>query len=167
MKAKAVVFTNRLKVEFTEVDIPEPCDQDVVVELEHSWISIGTESSFLRGERIQGEVPYQSGDPWPFPIVAGYQKTGRIIAVGKGEQRLKVGDSVFAATSRISDMFTSSGGHINPAVTPADQVWKLPEGASAEAYAGLVLTQVGYNCGNRPPLGDGQLSVIIGDGLVG
>jgi 2-desacetyl-2-hydroxyethyl bacteriochlorophyllide A dehydrogenase len=35
------------------------------------------------------------------------------------------------------------------------------------AYAGLVLTQVGYNCGTRPRLLPGQLAVVVGDGLVG
>lgn len=34
-------------------------------------------------------------------------------------------------------------------------------------YAGLVLTQVGYNCGTRPEVQSGDVAVVIGDGLVG
>ncbi|MDF2961397.1 MAG: L-idonate 5-dehydrogenase [Paenibacillus sp.] len=167
MKGKAVVFTDRLQVEYKTVDIPDPGDQDVVVEVLHSWISIGTESSYLRGERIQGEVPYQAGDPWPFPIVAGYQKTGIVRTVGKDVRHVKAGDRVFVSSSRVSGMFSLSGGHINPAVAHANQVWKLPEGASEAAFSGMVLTQVGFNCGTRPPVVQGDTAVVIGDGLVG
>ncbi|TVY05610.1 hypothetical protein [Paenibacillus cremeus] len=167
MKGKAVIFTNKMQVEWIDVDIPDPGETDVVIDIKHSWISIGTESSYLRGERIKGEVPYQEGDPWPFPIAAGYQKTGIVRAVGSAVRHVKEGDWVFASASRVSGMFTPSGGHVDPAVIDGSQVWKLPEGASAVAYSGLVLTQVGYNCGSRPALAEGQTSVVIGDGLVG
>ncbi|MDF2720298.1 MAG: tdh 2 [Paenibacillus sp.] len=69
MKAHAVVFTDKDQVEYKEIEVPEPGDNDVVIDVEYSWISTGTESSYLRAERIRGEVPYKEGDPWPFPIV--------------------------------------------------------------------------------------------------
>jgi 2-desacetyl-2-hydroxyethyl bacteriochlorophyllide A dehydrogenase len=34
-------------------------------------------------------------------------------------------------------------------------------------FSGLVLTQVGYNCGSRPVLTAGDAAVVIGDGLIG
>jgi hypothetical protein len=74
MKAHAVVFTAPNKVEYAEVNCPDPTSNDVVVRVTHSWISNGTEGSYLRGERIAGDTPYRAGDPWPFPIVSGYQK---------------------------------------------------------------------------------------------
>src|SRR5690606_31114343 len=43
----------------------------------------------------------------------------------------------------------------------------LPEGASPLDYCGLVLAQVGYNCGMRPAVEAGEAAVVIGDGLVG
>ena len=58
MKASAVVFPEPNKVEFREVTCPDPGPQHVVVRLTHSWISVGTEGSFLRGERITGYTPY-------------------------------------------------------------------------------------------------------------
>ena len=77
MQANAVVFTAPNTVEFSPVNCPDPGPADVVVRLTQSWISNGTEGSFLRGERIEGDTPYSGeGDPWPFPIVAGYQKVG-------------------------------------------------------------------------------------------
>lgn len=167
MKAKAVVFTDRMQVSFREIDVPEPRPDEVVIDVEVSWISNGTESSFLRGERIAGDTPYEPGAPSPFPIVAGYQKVGVIAHVGADVKGLAVGDRVFATVSRVAGMYDSHGGHVSPAVTAASQVWKLPAGLPAADYSGLVLAQVGYNCGTRAPVRPGDCAVVIGDGLVG
>ncbi|MEZ5276936.1 MAG: zinc-binding alcohol dehydrogenase [Opitutaceae bacterium] len=167
MKSKAVVFTEPGKVAFLDVECPEPGPGDVVIELTHSWISNGTEGSFLRGERIEGDVAYRPGDPWPFPIVAGYQKVGRITWLGSEVQGFSIGQTVFAVMSRIKGMFDRNGGHISPSVCAASQVFALPEGIDPVAFSGLVLTQVGYNCAMRPRLEAGQTAVVVGDGLVG
>ncbi|MBP1994536.1 zinc-binding dehydrogenase [Paenibacillus eucommiae] len=167
MEAKAVVFTDKMKVAFQAVEIPEPARDQVLIDVEYSWISIGTESSFLRQERISGEMAYKEGDPSPFPHVPGYQKVGVIRAIGPDVEGLAVGDYVFATMGEVNGMFFPSGGHISPSLTDASQVWKLPQGANPIAYSGLVLTQVGYNCGMRPPVQSGDVAVVIGDGLVG
>ncbi|MEE2752946.1 MAG: oxidoreductase, partial [Candidatus Latescibacterota bacterium] len=96
MKANAVVFTSRNTVSFQEVDCPEPGVDDVVVEVTHSWISNGTEGSFLRGERTAGDTPWVPGDPDPFPIVAGYQKVGKVTRVGVEVTDYAIGEIVFA-----------------------------------------------------------------------
>lgn len=167
MKAKAVVFTDKNKVAFQEVEIPEPGNDQVLIDAEYSWISVGTESSFLRGERITGETVYKDGDPLPFPHVPGYQKVGVVKKVGPGITDLSVGDYVFATVSEVSNMHFSSGGHISPALTHTNQVWKLPANSNPIAYSGLVLTQVGFNCGMRAPISMGDVALVIGDGLVG
>jgi 3-hydroxyethyl bacteriochlorophyllide a dehydrogenase len=59
------------------------------------------------------------------------------------------------------------GGHVSPSVSPRDQIWKLPQDVDPLAFSGLVLTQVGYNCGARAPLQVGDGTVVLGDGLVG
>ncbi|TDE10602.1 zinc-dependent alcohol dehydrogenase [Jiangella asiatica] len=170
MRAKAVVFTTPGVVEVQEVTCPEPRPDDVVVALTHSWISTGTESSFLRGERIRGDTPWRDGDPWPFPVVPGYQKVGTVLRVGDRVDDLEVGQTVFAVASRVSgicDLFAEGAGHISPSVVPRSWVWRLPEGCDQVAFSGLVLAQVGYNCGSRPPVEIGGVAVVIGDGLVG
>ena len=85
MKAKAVVFTKPDTVEFQEVFCPDPGADNVVIRTTHSWISNGTEGSYLRGERIGGDIPSHPGGPVPFPIVPGYQKVGVIEQVGEQE----------------------------------------------------------------------------------
>jgi len=167
MKGQAVVFTDVRQVRFMEVDVPEPGPEDVVVDLEYSWISNGTESSFLYGERISGEQVTRPGDVLPFPQVAGYQKVGIVRSVGDKVKGFAPGDRVFATVSKVDGMKFDHGGHVNPSVTHESQVWKLPEGADPIAYSGMVLTQVGYNCGIRPSVDPGDIAVVIGDGMVG
>ena len=167
MKAWAVVFTDKLKVLYTEVTAPDPESHDVVVDTHYSWISNGTEGSFLRGERSSGERPYLPGEPWPFPIAPGYQSVGIVERVGSGVTDVRPGDWVFCTLGRIEGMFEPWGGHISPKVVDRSQVWRIPRGVSPVALSGLVLTQVGFNCATRPPMAAGDRALVIGDGLVG
>ena len=167
MKAQAVVFTAPSQVEFKSIECPEPGPDDVVVRVTQSWISNGTEGSYLRGERIAGDTPRREGDPYPFPIVSGYQKIGYVESFGENVTDLEAGERVFAVCGNVCGMFESWAGHVSPSVTPRSQVYKLPASPEPLAYAGLVLTQVGYNCGTLPPVKIGQGAVVVGDGLVG
>ena len=177
MNAHAVVFTAPNVAEYLPVNCPDPEPNEVVVRTTRSWISNGTEGSFLRGERIAGDTPYTPADPWPFPIVAGYQKIGVVEWVGPEVNDLAVGETVFATVGKVAGMFSSRGGQLSHSVAPRDQIWKLPANVDPLAFAGLVLTQVGYNCGTRAPFAHGtdtvasgavaNGAVVIGDGMVG
>lgn len=167
MKADAVVFEDKMKVVYREVNVPEPGPNDVVVNTRYSWISNGTEGSLLRGERKNGETPWQPGDPRPFPMAAGYQCTGVVEKVGEEVGDIRPGKWVFSALGRIEGMYEPFGGHISPKVTPRSMVWPLPDGLDPVAASGLVLTQVGYNCATRPPVKIGDVALVLGDGLVG
>lgn len=167
MKANAVVFTAPNTVAYQEVDCPDPQANQVVVRVTHSWISNGTEGSFLRGERIEGDTAYREGDPWPFPIVAGYQKIGIVEWVGDQITDLEVGETVFSTMGAVNNMFKPRGGQVSPSIGGREGIWKLPTGIDPLAFSGMVLTQVGYNCGARPPIDVGEGAVVIGDGMVG
>ena len=167
MKAYAVVAIAPGRVAYQAVTVPEPGPEDVVLRIIHSWISNGTEGSFVRGERIGGDTPRAETDLLPFPHVPGYQKVGVIEWVGSAVANLSVGETVFATMSRIEGMFYGEGGHISPAVTHRSQVWKLPAGLDPLAASGLVLTQVGYNVGIRPQMNIGDFAIVLGDGMVG
>jgi 2-desacetyl-2-hydroxyethyl bacteriochlorophyllide A dehydrogenase len=167
MQAYAAVALQPSRVEFQAITVPDPGPEDVVVRLQRSWISNGTEGSFVRGERIAGDTPRRETDPLPFPHVPGYQKVGVVEWMGEKVTGLEIGEVVFATVSRVEGMFYSYGGHVSPAVTHRSQVWKLPENVVPEAASGLTLTQVGYNIGMRPALAPGDAAVVIGDGMVG
>jgi bacteriochlorophyllide a dehydrogenase len=167
MRSRAVVFTAPKTVSVQEISCPDPGPDDVVVRVTHSWISNGTEGSYLRGERSDGDTPFRAGDKTPFPVVAGYQKIGVVEWIGENVTGFAVGERVFATIGRVLGMFHWYAGHVSPSVCPASEVWKLPPGADPLPFAGMVLTQVGYNAGARPRLGSGDLAMVFGDGMVG
>lgn len=167
MKANAVVFTAPNTVEYQEINCPEPGPDDVVVRISQSWISNGTEGSYLRGERVDGDTPYQKGDTWPFPVVAGYQKIGTVEWFGENVTDLEIGETVFATIGFVEGMHHTYAGQVSPSVCPRGDVWKLPKGVEPLAFAGMVLAQVGYNAGIRPQIKIGEPAVVVGDGMVG
>ncbi len=167
MKALAAVAVAPGKVEFQAVRVPEPGADDVAIRVTHSWISNGTEGSFVRGERSAGDTPRSENDPLPFPHIPGYQKVGVVEQIGSKIRDLAVGETVFATVSRVEEMFYDHGGHVSPAVTHRSQVWKLPTNIEPVAFSGLVLAQVGYNTAMRPTVQQNDKVVVIGDGLVG
>src|ERR1700731_4528166 len=105
MKAYGAVATAPWRVEYLPVEVPNPGPEDVVIRVTHSWISNGTEGSFVRGERIAGDTPRSDTDPLPFPHVPGYQKVGVVEWVGSAIADLAVGETVFATVSRVEGMF--------------------------------------------------------------
>jgi 2-desacetyl-2-hydroxyethyl bacteriochlorophyllide A dehydrogenase len=167
MQARGVVATAPRQIEVREVETPDPGPDDVVVRVTHSWISNGTEGSFVRGERIAGDTPRSENDPMPFPHIPGYQKVGIVESVGANVTHIAPGERVFATVSKVSGMFYDFAGHISPAVTHQSQIWKLPDTLNPIAASGLVLAQVGYNIGMRPQIAAGEVAVVLGDGLVG
>lgn len=166
MKAKAAVAVDVRRVEFMDVTVPEPGPHDVVLRVTHSWISNGTEGSFIRGERIAGDTPWSETDPKPFPHVSGYQKVGVVESAPAG-CGLEAGETVMATMGSIEGMFYPFAGHVSPSITHVGQCWKIPAEMDPVAFSGMVLTQVGYNQGIRPVIGPGDACVVIGDGMVG
>jgi 2-desacetyl-2-hydroxyethyl bacteriochlorophyllide A dehydrogenase len=101
-------------------------------------------------------------------MIAGYQKVGRVKSFGSNVKGLEVGEMVFASMSKVTGMFDNRfAGHVSPSVCDKGAVMKIPSGTDPLAVSGLVLTQVGYNCGSRSQIEPGQVAVVIGDGLVG
>ncbi|HMK39115.1 MAG TPA: zinc-binding dehydrogenase, partial [Bacteroidota bacterium] len=167
MRSQGVVFTGPNRVSYQAVECPDPGPSDVLVRITHSWISNGTEGSYLRGERSDGDTPYREGDPVPFPVVAGYQKIGVVEEAGENVHDLRPGETVFATIGLVKGMHHNYGGHVSPSVCPREQVWKLPSGTDPLAYAGMVLAQVGFNGGMRAQIEAGDPALVFGDGMVG
>ncbi len=167
MKSPAVLFTAKNKVEFGTVETPDPGPGDVVVRTKYSWISNGTEGSFLRLERFDGVTPWQPYMPLPFPMVPGYQKVGIVESVGKDVKGFKEGQWVFVTITKAEKVQFNFAGHI--LVGPADpnEVFVLPQEDDPIPYSGLVLTQVGTNTGSRPGVEDDCHALVVGDGMVG
>jgi 3-hydroxyethyl bacteriochlorophyllide a dehydrogenase len=164
MKAQAIVFPEIRNVSVQEVEVPAVGEGEVLVEIECSALSPGTERWCLTGGMVIPEEP-----PLAFPHVPGYQAAGVVRETGTAVRGLAVGDRVFSRNCAVPAGWRGSwwGGHVGIHVAPESAVLRLPEGVSAVQGSGLLLAQVGYNGAMKPPVKAGDTAVVIGDGLVG
>ncbi|HUT23303.1 MAG TPA: hypothetical protein VM492_03055, partial [Sumerlaeia bacterium] len=110
IRAKAIVAVGEKRVEFRDVDIGVAGEWDILVELECSAISVGTES-------------YVLAHPERFPrsYIPGYAPVGRATWVGREAASLfSIGDRVGYFTPRRPEPSTgvtqNCGAHQSPAI---------------------------------------------------
>jgi len=164
-KAPAILFPEANRVIIDEVPVAEPGDGDVLVQIEYSSVSVGTERWCLTGRLdVPGEAPLA------FPHVPGYQAAGVVLETGRAVRSLKPGDRVFSRNCRAPVggwRGTWWGGHVGLHVAEEAAVIRLSPGVSLPEASGLLLAQVGYNGATKPPVVAGVAAAVIGDGLVG
>ena len=174
MRATAVVFPAPNEVVVREVECPEPGAGDVVIRVLASWISNGdgglvSARRAQRWRRRRGRAPR----PGRFRSWRATRRSGWWSGPAPRSRIWCRASWCSPPRAAVHGMYQPRGGHVSPAVCARDQVWKLPPAVvaggveAAVAYSGLVLTQVGYNCGTRAALAPGETAVVIGDGLVG
>ncbi|MBN1557725.1 MAG: zinc-binding alcohol dehydrogenase [Lentisphaerae bacterium] len=73
MQTRAIVFPGPNRAVLDEIPLPDPETEDVVVELEMSGVSVGTERWAYKG--LRPEIT--------FPNVPGYMGIGRVVEAGK------------------------------------------------------------------------------------
>ncbi len=114
LEARAVLFTGDSEVDFADVAIATPGPEDLVIDVEWSGVSTGTERLLWAGE-----MP-----PFPglaYPLVPGYEAVGRVIWAGDREDL--IGERVFAPGSRgFKDVHGLFGASASRIVTAADRV---------------------------------------------
>lgn len=168
MKSSAIVAIGPKQVELREVELPSMGEWDIMVDVEVSAISAGTESYYIANNKA-------------YPFIPGYLSVGRVVEAGREAVRLfQAGERITYFVSTVPDGYANSWmcGHISPAVlhvNPAKRdlmgrgsyVVKVPDGLSAEqaALSGLA----GVSCLGadlaRPKTGDKTL--VVGQGLIG
>jgi 3-hydroxyethyl bacteriochlorophyllide a dehydrogenase len=168
MRARAVVSTATRQVELRDVEIGAVGEWDVMVELEQSAISVGTESYVL------------ATASFPRPYIPGYAPIGRVVEVGAEAARL------FSPGERISyfqprapvAVVQNCGGHQSPAIIDVDPARRdllasntycvtVPEGLSTEraAFGGISsISSLGVTLA-APRVSDRAL--VIGQGMIG
>lgn len=87
MKSNAVVLLEPHKLALRELSLTDPTADDVVVEIEWSGISTGTEKLLW-----SGRMPMFPG--MGYPLVPGYESIGRVVEARPGSGR-RVGERVF------------------------------------------------------------------------
>lgn len=91
MNSLAVVLEQPERLVLSELDLIPPTDDDVVVDIDWSGISTGTEKLLW-----SGRMPAFPG--LGYPLVPGYESVGRVAVAGHNSGR-RVGDSVFVPGS--------------------------------------------------------------------
>ncbi len=163
-KAAAILFPEVNRAVLDEVPVPEPGEQEVLVQIHYSSISPGTERWCLTGRLQTPDGPTPA-----FPHVPGYQAAGVVVEAGRAVKSLKPGDRVFSRNCRAPAGWKGSwwGGHVALHVAEEAAVIRLPEGVGLPEASGLLLAQVGYNGASKPPVAAASVAAVIGDGLVG
>ncbi|MCS6853391.1 MAG: chlorophyll synthesis pathway protein BchC [Elioraea sp.] len=91
MDTVAVLLEEPMRLSLARLDLAEPGEADVVVDVAFSGISTGTERLLW-----SGRMP-----PFPglgYPLVPGYESVGTVVAAGPGSGR-RVGETVFVPGS--------------------------------------------------------------------
>lgn len=155
MDAQAVVFQAPGELRLETVALQPPGPTDVLVDIEWSGISTGTERLLWTGK-----MP-----PFPglgYPLVPGYESVGRIVSAPSGGN-LAPGMRVFVpGSSGFQGVRGIFGGAASRLVARADRVVVLPEGVGEEGVLfALAATARHAIVGGALP------ELIVGHGVLG
>lgn len=175
MKTQALVFPVPEKVELREVELPAPTPRDIVVEVETSGISVGTERWAYLGKRPE----------LTFPNIPGYVGIGRIVEAGaeaRARGYTEGGRVNFFRSRLVGDLGKASwmASHLARAVvdvTEADNhdpealdvhhLEKLPEGLDPAEAALTNLGAVALRGIEMAGVPMGAKVLVVGLGLIG
>ncbi len=157
MQTTAIVLTGPKALGVQTLDLNEPTANDIVVRIDHSGISTGTEKLFW-----SGEMP-----PFPgfgFPLVPGYEAAGEVIEAG-ADTSFKPGDRVFVPGAtcfgEVKGLFGGASHHL---VSDAKRAIKIDPAMGAEgALLALAATARHAIAGLNTEMPD----LIVGHGVLG
>ena len=157
MKTYAVVFEGPERLALTSVALAAPGDDDVVVDIEWSGVSTGTERLLW-----SGRMP-----PFPgmgYPLIPGYESVGRIRDASR-QHAASVGRRVFVPGARcfgpIRGLF---GGAAARLVVPAQKAIPIDDALGEEGVL-LALAATAYHALAVP--GATLPDLIVGHGVLG
>lgn len=158
MITKAVVMSEPGCLSIQPVDLKSPSKEDVVIEINYSGISTGTEKLFYNGK-----MPQFPG--MGYPLVPGYESTGEVVQAPK-DSNLKIGDMVFVPGA---DCYSGSvkslfGGAAQMIISSPNRLIKIDStmGCNGALFALAATARhaiAGF--GNKMP------DVIVGHGVLG
>jgi 3-hydroxyethyl bacteriochlorophyllide a dehydrogenase len=155
MNTLAVVLQAPERLVLSRLDLTPPGDGDVVVDVEWSGISTGTERLLW-----SGRMPSFPG--MGYPLVPGYESVGRIASAGSASGA-RIGERVFVPGARcFGDVRGLFGGAARRVVVPAEKVVAVDESIGEEAVLlALAATAQHAIAGGAVP------DLIVGHGVLG
>jgi len=158
LSARAVVFEKPRDLTLRELRLTPPAAGQVVVDVDWTGISTGTEKLLYSG----------SMPPFPglgYPLVPGYETVGRVRTAGR-DSGLEPGQPVFVSGARCyGEVRGLFGGAASCVVADADRVLPVPGGAGQDATL-LALAATAHHA--LAPRGAAALpGLIVGHGVLG
>ena len=161
MKTRAVVLEQPEHLKLLHLPLSEPSDSDVVVDIDYSGISTGTERLLWNGQ-----MPAFPG--MGYPLVPGYESVGRVVQAGPLSRR-QPGEHVYVPGARCyGEVRGLFGGAASKIVIPGDKVIPISDKLGPQAVL-LALAATAYHAvasggqgaPHRPP------DLIVGHGVLG
>lgn len=156
MRAQAIVFKNPKQLAIEPLSLPDVGVDDIEVTVEYSGISTGTERLLW-----DGSMP-----PFPgmgYPLVPGYETTGRVSKVGSNA-RFEIGQRVFVPGANcfegVKSLYGASASHL---VTNASRVVAVEDALGEQAVL-LALAATAYHAVS---LGGKRENIIAPDLIIG
>ncbi len=157
MKATAVVLERPEQLVLSQLALTPATDDDVVVDIEWSGISTGTERLLW-----SGRMP-----PFPgmgYPLVPGYESVGRVSAVGSRSGR-RVGEQVFVPGAKcFGDVRGLFGGAASRVVVPGSRALAIDAGLGEQGVL-LALAATAFHAFGATS--ERQPDLIVGHGVLG
>ena len=157
LETLAVVLEKPEHLVLSTLSLTAPSEDDVVVDMEWSGISTGTERLLW-----SGRMP-----PFPglgYPLVPGYESVGKIVDVGSRSGR-QIGERVFVPGARcFGDVRGLFGGAAAKVVVPGAKVTPLDERLGEE---GVLLALAGTAYHAIVAKNSAYPDLIIGHGVLG
>lgn len=166
MHARALICDAHQRFSYTDVILPDPGSEQILVRTRYTGVSIGTEFALIRGKLSWG----------PYPLCTGYQGVGLVERVGKKVNGFTVGDRVYYRDNRVialpdgQSVSAVAGVHCSSAVIDprtTHGLALLPDGADEEAASLYVMPAVGLNGVDMANPRMGETVAVYGSGLIG
>jgi 3-hydroxyethyl bacteriochlorophyllide a dehydrogenase len=161
MNALAVVLERPEHLVLSRLELQPPADDDIVVDVEWSSVSTGTERLLW-----SGRMPSFPG--MGYPLVPGYETVGRVVHAGPTAGH-RVGERVFVPGARcfgpVRGLF---GGAAERLVVPGSRAVEVDESLGENALL-LALTATAYHAvsGNSRSGPIAPPELIVGHGVLG
>lgn len=161
MRATAVVLQQPERLALRSLELTAPCDDDLVVEIDFSGISTGTERLLW-----SGRMPSFPG--MGYPLVPGYESVGHVTQAGANTKRV-VGERVFVPGARCFGEVRGLFGGASSRVVVADARVVSIDASLGQRGVLLALAATAYHAvasaGKRGPIVPPDL--IVGHGVLG
>ncbi|MFF5261764.1 zinc-binding dehydrogenase [Actinomadura viridis] len=155
-RAPALTIPETGRVRLAERSVPRPGTDQVLIQVDWSGVSIGTELWMASGKMT----------PWePMPYVPGYQAVGRVVATGETSADCTGEAAELAVGDLVACFAPGTHGRYVLAQRELTHRFAAPELAASGAL--FVQGATAANALNRAGVRSGQTVLVIGMGLVG